>query len=190
MQVRIKKAGAGEGRLVVRVDGKELKDRGWQAPALTPGGVIALPLDLAGGQRAVSVDDRLRQMLAAIVARKVLVLLDTCSAGRFSLVKGRDIDDKASIDRFQRVSGRRRSPLPPTRRWRWKAKGSMACSLSRCLVRCKARRTTATACASASQLAEYVDAQVPAITKRKWGYEQFPMMERRGSFFPLVRRAN
>ena len=43
---------------------------------------------------------------------------------------------------------------------------------------------------SVSELAEYVDAQVPAITKRKWGYEQFPMMETSGSFFPLVRRAN
>jgi Caspase domain len=55
MKVRVKKAGSGEGRLVVRVDGQELKGR-WQAPALTPGGLITLPVDLAAGERAVSVE--------------------------------------------------------------------------------------------------------------------------------------
>ena len=51
----MKRTGSGEGRLVVRVDGQELKGR-WQAPALTPGGLIELPVDLAGGQRKVSVE--------------------------------------------------------------------------------------------------------------------------------------
>ena len=55
LKVRVKKAGAGEGRLVVRVDGQELKGR-WQAPALTPGGLITLPVDLAAGERSVSVE--------------------------------------------------------------------------------------------------------------------------------------
>ena len=48
LKVRVKRVGSGEGRLVVRVDGQELKGR-WQAPALTPGGVVELPVDLAGG---------------------------------------------------------------------------------------------------------------------------------------------
>jgi WD40 repeat protein len=55
LKVQVKRIGSGEGRLVVRVDGQELKGR-WQAPALTPGGVVELPVDLAGGQRKVSVE--------------------------------------------------------------------------------------------------------------------------------------
>ena len=55
LKVRVRRIGSGEGRLVVRVDGQELKGR-WQAPALTPGGVVELPLDLAGGERSVSVE--------------------------------------------------------------------------------------------------------------------------------------
>ena len=55
LKVRVKRAGSGEGQLVVGVDGQELKGR-WQAPALIPGDVVELPVDLAGGQRSVSVE--------------------------------------------------------------------------------------------------------------------------------------
>ena len=37
------------------------------------------------------------------------------------------------------------------------------------------------------ELAAYIDVQLPAITKRKWNYEQFPVLETRGSVFPVVR---
>ena len=55
LKVRVKRIGSGEGRLVVRVDGQELQGR-WQAPALTPGGVLELPVDLARGKREVAVE--------------------------------------------------------------------------------------------------------------------------------------
>jgi len=37
-----------------------------------------------------------------------------------------------------------------------------------------------------SELAAYVDQQLPEITKRKWNYEQFPVLETRGSSFPVT----
>ena len=40
-----------------------------------------------------------------------------------------------------------------------------------------------------AEIGQYIDEQVPAITRRKWGYEQFPMMETRGNRFPVVRRS-
>mgnify|MGYP001564759305 CR=1 FL=1 len=55
LKVRVKQIGQGTGRLVVRVDGQELAGR-WQAPSLTPGGVLELPLDLAVGSREVSAE--------------------------------------------------------------------------------------------------------------------------------------
>jgi len=133
--------------------------------------------------------DRLRQMLASIVARKVLVLLDTCSAGRFSLVKGREIDDKASIDRFQRVTGRAMIAATADEKMALEGEekhGVFTYALLRALDGAADKNNDRFI--SVTEIAEYIDEQVPAITKRKWGYEQFPMMETRGSAFPLVRR--
>ena len=52
---RVKQPGQGTGRVVLRVDGQELAGR-WQAPALTPGGVVELPLELAEGTREVTAE--------------------------------------------------------------------------------------------------------------------------------------
>lgn len=133
--------------------------------------------------------ERLRQMLAAITARKVLVLLDTCSAGRFSLVKGRAIDDKASIDRLQRVSGRAMIAAAADEQMALEGEGQhgvFTFVLLRALEGAADKNEDGVV--SVGEIADYIDAQVPAITQRKWGYEQFPMMETRGSAFALVRR--
>lgn len=55
VKLRTKRLGQGTGRVVLRVDGQELAGR-WQAPALTPGGVVELPLELAEGMREVSAE--------------------------------------------------------------------------------------------------------------------------------------
>ena len=36
-------------------------------------------------------------------------------------------------------------------------------------------------------LATYIDKTLPEITKRKWGYEQFPVWDMHGNIFPVVR---
>ena len=38
---------------------------------------------------------------------------------------------------------------------------------------------------SINELAEYVSNEVPQITFRKWGYEQFPMQKLYGRSFPI-----
>jgi len=56
LAVRVLSAGRGAGRLVLRVDdGAELAGR-WTAPALTPGSVARMPVDLADGRRRLSVE--------------------------------------------------------------------------------------------------------------------------------------
>jgi len=133
--------------------------------------------------------DRLRAMLAGITARKVLVLLDTCSAGKFSLVKGREIDDKASIDRFQRVSGRALIAAAADEKMALEGEGQHGVFTFALLAALSgAADKNNDGMVSVTEIAEYIDEQVPAITKRKWGYEQFPMMETRGNVFPVARR--
>ena len=132
--------------------------------------------------------DRLRAMLAALGARKVLLLLDTCSAGRFSLVAGRAIDDKASIDRLQRATGRALIAATADEKMALEGEGRhgvFTFALLRALEGAADRDRDGIV--TVSELAGYVDEQVPAITRRKWGYEQFPMLETRGSAFPLTR---
>ena len=55
LAVRIRNAGQGTGRLVVRVDDAELDGR-WTAPALTPGSVVTMPVDLSTGLRKLTVE--------------------------------------------------------------------------------------------------------------------------------------
>jgi WD40 repeat protein len=52
-EVKLKKAGKGQGRLVVRVDGRDLSGR-WHAPPLTPGGTTKIPVELASGNHKLS----------------------------------------------------------------------------------------------------------------------------------------
>ena len=56
MVVRVLRGGQGGGKLVLRVDdGAEMSGR-WITPALTPGSVARMPVDLADGRRKVSVE--------------------------------------------------------------------------------------------------------------------------------------
>lgn len=328
LKLRIKQLGQGTGRLVLRVDGQELASR-WQAPALTPGGVVELPLELATGKREVTAElvdgrgvgskwvtaqlqvraqpnsepatlhvlavgvtnyrdramaqgvafaakdaqdvaqalnqggkgvyqqvrhqvlwddqakrddirkvgqemalqvrpqdafiiylaghgisidgdyyflpwetrytshaalkeqgfsaDMLRNLLAAIPASKVLVLLDTCSSGRFSLAPGRGLDDKASIDRLQRITGRALIAAAADEKMALEGEGGHGV-FTHTVLRALAGEANSNrdGYVDVSELAAYVDRQLPEITKRKWNYEQFPVLETRGSTFPVV----
>jgi WD40 repeat protein len=56
LAVRVLRGGQGGGKLVLRVDGgAELAGR-WNSPALTPGSVVRMPMDLADGRRKLSVE--------------------------------------------------------------------------------------------------------------------------------------
>jgi WD40 repeat protein len=330
LKVRVKKAGGGESRLVVRVDGQELKGR-WQAPALTPGGLITLPVDLAAGERSVSVElldgrgvgskpvearvnvrhpadgegpalhvlavgvskyrdralgegvtfaaqdagdvaaafkrgsrglyreartetladsnatrdqivqvakqmaatvrpqdvfilylaghgasldgeyyfipwearytnrevlmqqslsgEKLREILAGIPATKTLVLLDTCSSGRFSLVAARQLDDKTAIERLQRISGRAVIAAAADEKMALEGEGKHGVFTYALLQALDGDADSdKDRFVSVSELASYIDQKLPEITNRKWGYEQFPFMQTEGNVFPVVRR--
>ena len=326
---RVKQPGQGTGRVVLRVDGQELAGR-WQAPALTPGGVVELPLELAEGKRTVTAElvdargiasksvrtnvrvhrpgsaepatlhvlavgvtnyrdramaqgvvfaakdardiakalgqggkgvyqqvrprvlwddqakrdviqktgqemalqvrpqdafiiylaghgisidgdyyflpwetrytshaalkeqgfsaEMLRNLLAAIPASKVLVLLDTCSSGRFSLASGRGLDDKASIDRLQRITGRALIAAAADEKMALEGEGGHGVFTHTVLQALGGEaNTNKDGYVDVGELAAYVDQRLPEITKRKWNYEQFPVLETRGSSFPVVR---
>lgn len=328
-EVKLKKAGKGEGRLVLRVDGQELQGRR-QAPALTPGGVTKIPIELATGTRKISAEwvdgrgisskpvearvtvrtlsgqeapalhvlgvgisnyrdhafaegvvfaaddaravlasfqrakknlfsqvivepltddgattgkifeavqrmkpavrpqdvfvlylaghgatldgeyyfipwearftnqnalkeqslggEKLRNLLALVPATKMLVLLDTCSSGRFSLVPGRGLADKTAIDRLQRMSGRALIAATADEKMALEGEenhGVFTFTLLQALAG-KADDSDKDGVLNIGELAIYIDKTLPEITKRKWGYEQFPVMETHGNIFPVA----
>lgn len=130
--------------------------------------------------------EQLRGLLSAIPAGKVLVLLDTCSSGAFSL--GRSVDDKAAIDRLQRMSGRAMIAAAADAKMALEGEGGHGVFTFTILAALagKAERNKDNQ-VDVAGLAKYIDNEVPAITKRKWGYEQFPMIETHGSAFPVVK---
>jgi len=131
----------------------------------------------------------LREMLAAIPASKVLVLLDTCSSGRFSLAPSRGLDDKASLDRLQRMTGRALIAAAADEKMALEGEGKHGV-FTYILLRALAGAAKGDdKDVDVGELAKYIDTQLPEITKRKWNYEQFPVLETRGSVFPVVRPA-
>ncbi|MBS0178802.1 MAG: caspase family protein [Nitrospira sp.] len=131
--------------------------------------------------------DMLRSLLRAIPASKVLVLLDTCSSGRFSLAPGRGLDDKASIDRLQRITGRALIAAAADEKMALEGEGGHGV-FTHTVLRALAGEANSNrdGFVDVSELAAYVDQQLPEITKRKWNYEQFPVLETRGSSFPVT----
>jgi uncharacterized caspase-like protein len=129
----------------------------------------------------------LRSLLRAIPASKVLVLLDTCSSGRFSLAPGRGLDDKASIDRLQRITGRALIAAAADEKMALEGEGGHGV-FTHTVLRALAGEANSNrdGFVDVSELAAYVDQQLPEITKRKWNYEQFPVLETRGSSFPVT----
>ena len=130
--------------------------------------------------------DQLRGLLAAIPAGKVLVLLDTCASGAFTM--GRGVEEKAAIDRLQRLTGRAMIAATADSKMALEGErghGVFTFSLLDALTgKADGNRDGQV---DVGELARHIDTQVPDITKRKWGYEQFPMIETRGSAFPVVK---
>jgi uncharacterized caspase-like protein len=139
----------------------------------------------------------LQQWLAAIPARKSVMLLDTCQAGAFSsalpgigdqllAMRGGDLGSKAAIDRLMRATGRATLAATNERQFALaghQGHGVFTWALLRGLEGAGDRDNDHQI--GIDELAGYVDQEVPRITLKKWGYEQLPMFQMRGNAFPL-----
>ncbi|HNN84115.1 MAG TPA: caspase family protein [Accumulibacter sp.] len=133
--------------------------------------------------------EALRALLASIPASKLLVLLDTCSSGSFRLPGRAGLDDKAAIDRLQRISGRALIAAAADEKMALEGEGGhgvFTYALLRALAG-DAASDPATGWISVTALGEYIDRQVPAITQRKWKYQQIPVANTPVPF-PIVRK--
>lgn len=134
---------------------------------------------------------RLRELLGRVTANKNLVVLDTCSSGAFSLkVAGRDLGDKASIDRFARLSGRVVLAASGDQRMALESPDNQHGIFTGALISGLQGEADANGngLVEVGELADYVEREVASISLRLFNQEQFPMRETQGQNFPVTRK--
>lgn len=138
--------------------------------------------------RNASLDEALLQkLLAGISAKKTLVLLDTCSAGSFGEPRGRALGDKFAIDRFSRITGRAIIAATADGQMALEGEGGHGAFTYVLLNGLQGLADgNRDGHIDLYELGQYIGEQLPALTQRKWHYEQTPFIEMQGLSFPLV----
>ena len=132
--------------------------------------------------------ERLQRFLAMIPALKSVILLDTCNAGAFAKPASRGLSEKTAIDKLIRATGRATIAASSDTQVALeghKGHGVFTYVLLQGLKGEADRKGDGNREISINELAEYIGEEVPKITYRKWGYEQFPMQNLQGRSFPI-----
>jgi WD40 repeat protein len=144
--------------------------------------------------RKASLDSEgLRALLKQIPARKTLVLLDTCDSGAFKIGPSRTTpEEKAAIARLAKISGRAVLAASGTKEMalegherRGVPRGVFTSVLLEALEKAD---KNANGRIEVTELADFIQDEVPKVTERKWGYVQSPTLELSGQSFAVARR--
>lgn len=135
--------------------------------------------------------DRIQRWLASIPARKSIVFLDTCNSGAFTAgqAAARGIAEKVAIDRLTRATGRAiivaaKDDQPALEGYQ--GHGVFTYVLLKGFEEADRTAGNRDGQTSIFELAAYVDAHVPDITLRQFGYEQVPQVNMQGRDFPIA----
>ena len=144
--------------------------------------------DSAIAQQGIS-QDELQTWLAQIWAKKSLLLFDTCESGSLTKDKGgaRGLEGIAAVERLTRAMGRSvlsASTDDTPALEGYKGHGVFTYALLDAMGRAD---TDSDGLIEVTQLASFVDAEVPEISQKAFNYRQIPQMKLVGSNFPLVR---
>jgi uncharacterized caspase-like protein len=134
--------------------------------------------------------DHLQRWLAAIPARKSLVLIDTCESGSFSqsLAVMRGITEKTAIDKLSRATGRATivaatEDQPALEGYQ--GHGVFTYAVIQGLRLADTEFGNRDGITSLFELAAYVNARVPEITMQAFAFEQIPQVHMQGMDFPI-----
>jgi WD40 repeat protein len=125
----------------------------------------------------------LRTALSGIKAGKSLILIDTCSSGAFAGPPGRYLGEKEALDRFSRVTGRTIIAAAANDKMALEGEGGHGAFTYILLEALKGKAAhNDSGFILVSELAAYVEEELPRLTQRKWGYQQIPVSRMEGSF--------
>lgn len=136
--------------------------------------------------------DRLQEWVARIAARKSVLIFDTCESGSLTLAGLRGVDaalaQSAAVARLTRATGRTilsaATDTEPALEG-YRGHGVLTYAL---LDGFDAADANGNGTIEVTELAAFVDAQVPDISARAFGFRQVPQMSIRGSDFPVARQ--
>jgi uncharacterized caspase-like protein len=135
--------------------------------------------------------DQLQRWLAAVPARKSLVLIDTCESGSFphAMVGMRGMAEKTAIARLTRATGRATivasTDSQPALEG-YKGHGVFTYVLLEAFHQADAQFGNRDGYTGLFELAAYINDQVPAITMKAFQFEQIPQVHMLGTDFPIA----
>jgi len=134
--------------------------------------------------------DHLQRWLAAVPARKSVVLIDTCESGSFSqsLAVMRGMVEKTAIDRLSRATGRATIVAATDTQLAmegYEGHGVFTYAVMQALRYADTVSGNRDGITGLFELAAYVYARVPEITMQAFAYEQIPQVHMQGSDFPI-----
>jgi peptidoglycan hydrolase-like protein with peptidoglycan-binding domain len=138
--------------------------------------------------------DQLVQWLSMIKAQKSLVILDTCHAGTFVTATAgetkplpgmRTLAEKGAIDRLMRASGRATIASSSEQQFALEGHENHGVFTYALLQGLRGAAKNRDGEVTVPDLMAYVAQEVPQLTLKKWGYEQFPMHQFQGRPFAI-----
>ena len=134
--------------------------------------------------------DRLQAWFARILAKKAVLMFDTCEAG--SLTERRQtrggLEQKAALGRLIQATGRATLTASTATQEAYEGHGGHGVFTFALLDALARADTNSNGLIELAELIQHVDGLVPAITEKRWGAKQFPQMDAYGSNFPLARQ--
>jgi hypothetical protein len=140
-------------------------------------------------QQAIT-QDHLQRWLAAVPARKSVILIDTCESGSFSqsLAVMRGMVEKTAIDRLSRATGRATivaaTDTQPAIEG-YEGHGVFTYTVMQALQYADMVAGNRDGITGLFELAAYVQARVPEITLQTFAFEQIPQVHMQGTDFPV-----
>ncbi|MFO1433776.1 MAG: caspase family protein [Candidatus Competibacteraceae bacterium] len=133
--------------------------------------------------------DSLQTLLAKILTQKSVVILDTCYAGLFNLPARGGDSEKTAIEKLMKATGRAVLAATSDKKYAlegYDKHGVFTYALLQGLSgRADKEAGNNDGQISIDELANFTIDEVPHLTKKRWGYEQFPVFKFDGRPFPV-----
>ena len=133
--------------------------------------------------------DKLQAWFAHIPAKKAVLMFDTCEAGSLTQrSQTRGLEQKAALGRLIQTTGRATLTASTATQAAYEGYGGHGVFTFALLDALARGDLNSNGLVELTELIQYVDGLVPAITEKQWHAKQYPQMDAYGSNFPLVRQ--
>jgi WD40 repeat protein len=134
--------------------------------------------------------DKLQKWFARILARKAVLMFDTCEAGSLTgpLKTRGGLEHKAALGRLIQATGRATLTASTATQEAYEGYGGHGVFTFALLDALARGDLNNNGLIELAELIQHVDGLVPAITEKRWGAKQFPQMDAYGSNFSLARQ--